>query len=215
MTAPRSTRRIPPAALLGLIGLLLATQVLRAEPVPTSALRVVDGDTIALADGRTLRLDGVDAPEAAQVGGRAATRFAGTWLADAGPEVELVVTDRDRYGRLLGTVERSDGRRLESDLVAAGHAWWYATYAPTRQDLRELEARARSRRIGLWRGETPTPPWEWRAQRRGTQPANDRDCSDFRSQAAAQAFFEANGGPARDPHRLDGDGNGIACESLP
>jgi len=43
----------------------------------------------------------------------------------------------------------------------------------------------------------------------------DRDCSDFATQAEAQAFFLANGGPARDPHRLDGDRDGIACESLP
>ncbi|HWG85053.1 MAG TPA: excalibur calcium-binding domain-containing protein [Deinococcales bacterium] len=44
----------------------------------------------------------------------------------------------------------------------------------------------------------------------------DRDCGDFRTQAEAQAFYVAAGGPSRDPHRLDGsDGNGIACESLP
>lgn len=43
----------------------------------------------------------------------------------------------------------------------------------------------------------------------------DRDCSDFPNQAAAQAFYTANGGPASDPHRLDAEGDGIACETLP
>ena len=43
----------------------------------------------------------------------------------------------------------------------------------------------------------------------------DRDCGDFPSQAAAQNFFLANGGPANDPHRLDDEGDGIACESNP
>lgn len=44
----------------------------------------------------------------------------------------------------------------------------------------------------------------------------DRDCSDFGTQAQAQAFFISAGGPSRDPHRLDGsDNDGIACESLP
>ena len=43
----------------------------------------------------------------------------------------------------------------------------------------------------------------------------DRDCPDFATQAEAQAFFIAAGGPARDPHRLDGDNDGIACENLP
>ena len=39
----------------------------------------------------------------------------------------------------------------------------------------------------------------------------DCNCSDFTSQAEAQAVFDAFPG---DPHGLDGDGNGIACESL-
>ena len=43
----------------------------------------------------------------------------------------------------------------------------------------------------------------------------DRDCGDFATQAAAQAFFLANGGPSSDPHRLDADGDGRACDSNP
>jgi len=45
--------------------------------------------------------------------------------------------------------------------------------------------------------------------------AVDYDCSDFSSQAAAQEFFIAAGGPGSDPHRLDGDNDGVACESNP
>lgn len=40
------------------------------------------------------------------------------------------------------------------------------------------------------------------------------DCNDFFSHAEAQAFFEDNN-PENDPYHLDGDGDGIACESLP
>jgi len=46
----------------------------------------------------------------------------------------------------------------------------------------------------------------------GSVPAGDKDCRDFSSHAQAQAFFEAQG--AGDPHRLDGDGDGVACERL-
>ena len=42
----------------------------------------------------------------------------------------------------------------------------------------------------------------------------DRDCGDFDTQAEAQAFFEAAGGPDKDRHRLDGDRDGVACASL-
>jgi hypothetical protein len=45
--------------------------------------------------------------------------------------------------------------------------------------------------------------------------AADRDCSDFSAQAAAQDYFLALGGPGSDPDRLDGDGDGIACEDNP
>jgi endonuclease YncB( thermonuclease family) len=46
-------------------------------------------------------------------------------------------------------------------------------------------------------------------------PAQDRDCGHFSTQAQAQAHFIALGGPRSDPDRLDGDFDGIACESLP
>ncbi|HEY8578203.1 MAG TPA: excalibur calcium-binding domain-containing protein [Devosia sp.] len=40
----------------------------------------------------------------------------------------------------------------------------------------------------------------------------DMDCGDFGSWEEAQAFFEASG--PGDPHGLDRDNGGIACESL-
>jgi endonuclease YncB( thermonuclease family) len=48
-----------------------------------------------------------------------------------------------------------------------------------------------------------------------TASVSDRDCSDFANQAAAQRFYVTDGGPRRDPHRLDADGDGTACDSLP
>ena len=43
----------------------------------------------------------------------------------------------------------------------------------------------------------------------------DRDCGDFDNQSQAQRFFIDQGGPSSDPHRLDADGDGKACDSLP
>lgn len=43
--------------------------------------------------------------------------------------------------------------------------------------------------------------------------AIDKDCGDFATQAAAQTFFN-NAGPG-DPHNLDSEGDGRACESNP
>lgn len=45
----------------------------------------------------------------------------------------------------------------------------------------------------------------------GTAFAQDRDCPSFATQAEAQAFFESQG--SADPHRLDADDDGVACEN--
>jgi hypothetical protein len=43
---------------------------------------------------------------------------------------------------------------------------------------------------------------------------SDRNCGDFASWQEAQEFYEVAGGPTTDHHRLDGNRDGIACESL-
>lgn len=43
-------------------------------------------------------------------------------------------------------------------------------------------------------------------------PADELNCDDFATQEEAQAVLDAD---PSDPHGLDGDGDGIACESLP
>jgi hypothetical protein len=40
----------------------------------------------------------------------------------------------------------------------------------------------------------------------------DHDCPDFDTQEDAQLFYEANGGPVYDPHDLDRDNDGMACD---
>jgi micrococcal nuclease len=71
---------------------------------------------------------------------------------------------------------------------------------------------------------TPTSPPSSSGTRIGTRTGEplrfdpngpDRDCSDFRTWAEAQDFYEAAGGPASDRHRLDANNDGIACETLP
>jgi hypothetical protein len=49
----------------------------------------------------------------------------------------------------------------------------------------------------------------------GASAHRDRDCRDFRTQRAAQFYFLRHGGPRRDPDRLDGDHDGVACEDNP
>lgn len=50
----------------------------------------------------------------------------------------------------------------------------------------------------------------------GWDGVSDVDCGDIDTRAHAQSFFLGTGGSTtNDPYGLDGDGDGIACESLP
>jgi hypothetical protein len=44
--------------------------------------------------------------------------------------------------------------------------------------------------------------------------AADKDCADFKTQKKAQKFFKKHK-PKKDPHGLDADNDGVACESNP
>ena len=55
-----------------------------------------------------------------------------------------------------------------------------------------------------------------RAKARAKAPVKyNYNCSDFATHKQAQDFFIKNGGPKKDPYRLDGDKDGLACEKLP
>lgn len=126
-----------------------------------------DGDTISVMhDGKAVhvRLDGIDCPELGQAYGRQA-RERVSELA-FGRMVTVRTPGADRFGRVLGQVFLPDGRNLNRELVREGLAWWYRRYAPRNTALADLEEQARERRLGLWQGEEPEPPWLFRKQRR-------------------------------------------------
>jgi micrococcal nuclease len=150
--------------------------------------------------------------------------------------LEKDVSDTDRFGRLLRYVwlDHPDGRRmLNEELVRQGYAQ-VSTFQPDvkyQAQLLAAEREAREASRGFWGAcggfniplPTPTNPPAQAAPTAPPAPVGlpydpngpDRDCADFGTQAEAQRFFEAAGGPAADPHRLDSDNDGVACESLP
>ena len=177
-------------------------------------VRVIDGDTYELMTqvGKelTVRLDGIDAPERAQPYGREATETARAYLQEK--DLRLDIEGKDRYGRTIGTVYVGE-TSLGELLVGNGYAWWYERYAPDKTNLKLLQRQARDASRGLWAQEAPIAPWEWRRNKNRRKQASgpDRDCSDFKTQAEAQEFFDQFEG---DPHRLDANGDGVPCEGL-
>ncbi len=171
---------------------------------------VIDGDTIGLQGGERVRLILVDTPElAGDCYAQEAAEFTRAML-PPGTQIRMEkdTSERDRYGRLLRYVYLPDGRQLNALLLRNGYAK-LAIFEPDTRHLELLrinEEEARAEGTGLWSactGRRPAP----------AVSGPDRDCADFATRQEAQAFFEVAG--AGDPHRLDGDGDGLACESLP
>lgn len=90
-------------------------------------LRVVDGDTIRVlwhGEDTAVRLLGINAPERNQAGGREATEFLRSLLADA-ESIDLAFEGtrprRDSLGRLLAYVLRNK-MNLNTEMLRSGHA---------------------------------------------------------------------------------------------
>ncbi|KAE9650311.1 thermonuclease family protein [Pseudomonas sp. PB105] len=141
-------------------------------PVPTSAAqvdvqRVVDGDTVRLKDGRSVRMIGLNAPETGKRGRTdepyavAARQRLQALVAASGGRVGLVPgrEPKDHYGRTLAHLYGADGENLEAQLLAEGLGFQVGV-APN-VDLvacqQAAENSARQAGLGLWR-QSPVQP---------------------------------------------------------
>ena len=159
--------------LLLLLGLLWCVAATADGVVPGKVTRVVDGDTIdvLLASGRIrVRLQGIDAPEHDQPGGREAQRWLQRRLIDH--EVQLEPVSQDRYERMVAIVH-AEGGVVNEELLQAGHAWAYRHYLRrSERHYCDLEERARASANGLWAAASPHAPWQYR-QTSGKGPFTD------------------------------------------
>lgn len=96
------------------------------------------------------------------------------------------------WSRLEGTTDTKDILLLEAELASRG----------------ETQSSSGSEYLGRRTSGTVGRS----AYARTAPRTGDRNCSDFASGAAAQKFFLEQGGPTSDPHNLDGDGDGNACD---
>jgi len=180
------------------------------EGAAATVTGIVDGDTVDTSLGR-VRVIGIDTPERGECGYQEATDHAAR-VAPVGTGVTLVSPggkdSTDRYDRLLRYVVAADGSDLGLEQISSGHAIArYDSrdgYGPHPREAAYVAADAATEPaacstagvpgaapIGVNPGLPPGPP-----------PGPDLDCADLP-------------GPVwvgeSDPHRLDGDGDGIGC----
>ena len=201
---------------------------------------MVDGDTIALAGGRRVRLLQIDAPEpgSGECYSRASARELRRLLpvgASVVLEADAPLDLADRYGRLLRYVH-AGGRNVNLELVRRGAAtvWLYGgkrgRYA---SQLLAAARSARAARRGLW-GACPGAVWDPTAaastggaaatSAKPAPVAGSGSCDPSYPDvciAPAPPYLDCGDIPHRrfrvlapDPHGFDGrDDDGIGCES--
>lgn len=180
---------------------------------------VADGDTFTLLtpdkEQIKVRLSEIDAPESAQPYGTRAKQA----LSDLifGKDVLVVKEDKDRYGRLVGHIY-INGIHVNRKMVQDGMAWVYRQYLKD-QSLLQDEQKAREAKRGLWNlpNTEQVPPWEWRKGNRNGSTGNNGQyscgsktkCSEMSSCEEAMYYLKECG-----IITLDGEGDGVPCESL-
>lgn len=155
---------------------LVTPQPFAEAPAPQvltgKIVRVADGDTVTVLDATNtqhrIRLQGIDAPESRQAFGTQSKKNLSEMV--FGREVTVTYEKTDQYGRLVGKI-LLDGRDINLEQVRNGMAWHYKEYqreqTPSDRELyAKTEDEARTGRRGLWTDANPTPPSQFRKDRR-------------------------------------------------
>ena len=197
-----------------------------AEILEGRVVGVHDGDTVTLlmSDNKQLkiRLAQIDAPELDQAFGQKSKQSMSDMVFNKTIKVEKETIDK--YGRTVGTL-MVDGMDANKELVKLGMAWVYRQYMHD-QSLLQVEDTARQAKVGLWSEPSPMAPWEYRHGKKNNsvkampsvEHANKeissscgskRYCKEMASCDEAKLYLTQCG-----LSRLDGDGDGIPCETL-
>lgn len=127
---------------------------------------VSDGDTFRLLTDEKqtirVRLHGIDAPEKGQDFSTQSRQVLSELV--FGKEVRLEQKDKDRYGRVVAVVY-SNGINVNEEMLRRGMVWHYKEFDKSTA-WANLEQKARGTKTGLWQQPSPTPPWQFRKEKR-------------------------------------------------
>jgi len=204
-----------------------------------NVVKVVDGDTLSLdINGKTetLRLIGINTPET--VDSRKPVECFGKESSDKAKELltgkkVLIEKDasqgeRDKYDRLLAYIFLEDGTNFNKYMIEQGYAYEYTYNTPYKyqKEFKEAELEAKNNERGLWADGVCAQEDTLDTKENNPVPTqsisndyicsyNAYNCTDFKTHAEAQKVYESCGGSSNDIHKLDGDLDGEACETLP
>ncbi|MNH12089.1 SPBc2 prophage-derived endonuclease YokF precursor [compost metagenome] len=139
------------------------------KPQRVAVRQVIDGDTLRLTDGRSVRMIGINAPEIGRKGrtsepyAEAARQRLQTLVRINDGKVGLVpgVETKDKYGRTLAHIYGRNGDNLEAQMLSEGLGYRVAVAPNVRLSTCQQAAERVARRAGagLWRS-SPVQPAE-------------------------------------------------------
>ena len=214
--------------------------VATSSPTPTTqsdlytVSSVIDGDTIQVViDNKkeAIRLIGIDSPETVdprkpvQCFGKEASAKAKSLLSGKSVRLESDPTqgERDKYQRLLRYVFLEDGTNFNKLMISEGYAHEYTYNIPYKyqSEFKQAQKDAEENKRGLWADNacpttTPQPSPANTGTSGGSSGSNSgftcagkTTCGQMSSCAEAQFYLNSCG-----VSRLDGDKDGVPCESL-
>ena len=135
------------------------TPAVVSQTVTAQVVRVIDGDTVELDDGRRVRLLGIDATELGYNGdpSEPGAEAARDWLEGrlTGKHVQLRYGPErlDRYGRTLAWIFLPTGEFINKELLAEGQARLVTRYGlpdDLSAELHQATAQAQVQHKGIW-----------------------------------------------------------------
>ncbi|MBP7462263.1 MAG: thermonuclease family protein [Candidatus Delongbacteria bacterium] len=143
---------------LSLIVLALIVAYLIMSRHALHIVEVVDGDTIRLSNGETIRLLGIDTPEihdertSVQFYGHKASEFLHHLALNQEVLLQFESIRRDKYNRVLAYVTlRQSGLCLNEEMIRQGYAFVYTRFPFQRfEQFRKLQIEAIHSGRGLW-----------------------------------------------------------------
>ena len=151
-------------------------------------------------------------------------------------ETDSIVGERDKYGRLLRYIFLEDGTNFNKMMISEGYAYEYTYNSPYKyqDEFKQAEKEVRENKKGLWADDVceknntpptttiiaPVPIASTPTNATGNTECycagNTYNCKDFQTHQEAQNLYNCClQKVGADIHRLDGDKDGSACESLP
>ncbi|MGM9987807.1 MAG: thermonuclease family protein, partial [Bacillaceae bacterium] len=135
----------------------------QGKTMDVSIVRVIDGDTVKVklpnGNEETVRLLLIDTPETVhpskpvQPFGKEASNLVKELLpANSKATLEIDVSERDKYGRLLGYIW-VNGKMVNEILLEKGYARVAYVYAPNTRWVdyfREIQSKAQQKELGIW-----------------------------------------------------------------